>query len=1020
MTPTSSAFQELLQLLGDASASVVDRGWALLRPSATGPAVDADSKSHGKSKGGNAKGGAAAASHAARIQSLLRQRPSSLSADAQAVLLETAAALLLVDDAGPAADLLAHTLVTRAVVHRFRPALPILLSHLIDGPVVDTAVAGSASASASVIASAGVKAGERFALVTRTLCRVLLLCPHLTSVAGDFFRRSPFSLFDPLLAVRLSPLTVCIAGDSPPCALLIDLPPHALSVCVQLKPSSALPSDGAFLSVAQCADVLMRRMSGTVGTLWNWAPVCTLLASPHTATRVAAGRAVAGLLRMNEPVRNAFFRKTLAVQALTPSNANANAVVASSSAAASAASASAMAVDDGGGDDGDAKGAESAAPSGDSDLESLRNATRIAAFDAALCTHPSAPLPPPPLRHSASVLLTIPRAFPCVRTAVTTPAPLPGPAQTEPKAGGTIDRKYGSGDVAMASAAAASSGATAAAAAPAVFTVTAHSVMIGGIAVPARPISGGSSATAGGTTATAAIRSVPMALVNVASTRANLSSMGLALCQSGPILVEGDAGSGKTSLIGEVARVTGHDRDLIRIHLDDSMDSKTVVGTYSCTDIPGQFAWQPGALTRAVLEGRWALIEDIDRAPFEVLSAVLPLLERGRLFVPGRGQLIEAAPGFRLWATRTTGPAAPPLRAEIAPILHAMFARVVVRPLSGSELAAVLSAKFPAVRPLIDPILQTVRAIVPALFADSKSAPPAVPANAAAAAAASAASAAALDVKGPTPTASGTAGSAASAASLPALLHLLSRPLTVRDVFKWCERLQLLLSSTAATNARAASGGADALAAYGPAVIEQIFLDATDSFVAALSTRSAHATAIRTALIDAIARAWGVSKERVDYYAAVYKPRLATGSSFVVGRVQLSRDEKAVARMAAAAAAAAGTGGPAPFSMTKHSLRLMERLAGCVRLNEAVLLVGETGTGKTSVIQHMAQQVPRLLRAVYLLLALVIGPDRCAADASGACRWVSCCLCTTSISSLIRAISWAAISRSICVQWPFR
>jgi hypothetical protein len=50
--------------------------------------------------------------------------------------------------------------------------------------------------------------------------------------------------------------------------------------------------------------------------------------------------------------------------------------------------------------------------------------------------------------------------------------------------------------------------------------------------------------------------------------------------------------------------------------------------------------WVAGALTRAVLDGRWALMEDIDRAPFEVLSALLPLLERRRLFLPGRGQLL--------------------------------------------------------------------------------------------------------------------------------------------------------------------------------------------------------------------------------------------------------------------------------------------------------------------------------------------------------------------------------------------
>ena len=73
-----------------------------------------------------------------------------------------------------------------------------------------------------------------------------------------------------------------------------------------------------------------------------------------------------------------------------------------------------------------------------------------------------------------------------------------------------------------------------------------------------------------------------------------------------------------------------------------------------CSDIPGEFRWQPGALTQAVQQGRWALLEDVDHAPFEVLSAIVSLLERRRLFLPGRGDVVEAAPGFQLFATRTT------------------------------------------------------------------------------------------------------------------------------------------------------------------------------------------------------------------------------------------------------------------------------------------------------------------------------------------------------------------------------
>ena len=62
--------------------------------------------------------------------------------------------------------------------------------------------------------------------------------------------------------------------------------------------------------------------------------------------------------------------------------------------------------------------------------------------------------------------------------------------------------------------------------------------------------------------------------------------------------------------------------------------------------------WQPGVLTQAVTSGYWVLLEDIDYAPMEVVSVLLPLLETRCLSVPGHGDNITAAPGFHLFATQ--------------------------------------------------------------------------------------------------------------------------------------------------------------------------------------------------------------------------------------------------------------------------------------------------------------------------------------------------------------------------------
>jgi midasin len=100
--------------------------------------------------------------------------------------------------------------------------------------------------------------------------------------------------------------------------------------------------------------------------------------------------------------------------------------------------------------------------------------------------------------------------------------------------------------------------------------------------------------------------------------------------------------------------------DVIKLQLGDQTDSKTLLGTYVCSEIPGEFVWKAGALTKvcasaphlgrrcgsdlseqAALEGRWILIEDLDMAPADVLHVLVPLLESQRIFIPGRAEVCQ-------------------------------------------------------------------------------------------------------------------------------------------------------------------------------------------------------------------------------------------------------------------------------------------------------------------------------------------------------------------------------------------
>ena len=121
------------------------------------------------------------------------------------------------------------------------------------------------------------------------------------------------------------------------------------------------------------------------------------------------------------------------------------------------------------------------------------------------------------------------------------------------------------------------------------------------------------------------------------------------------------------------------------------VDSRTLLGSYLCTDNAGEFVWQPGVVTQAVQQGRWLCLEDVDRAPLEVMSALAPLLERNMLFVPGRGS-VEAAPGFRLWGTLTAGERAPASRLVFR---YARWQHVAITAPRDADLTRIVAGKFP-------------------------------------------------------------------------------------------------------------------------------------------------------------------------------------------------------------------------------------------------------------------------------------------------------------------------------------
>jgi len=150
------------------------------------------------------------------------------------------------------------------------------------------------------------------------------------------------------------------------------------------------------------------------------------------------------------------------------------------------------------------------------------------------------------------------------------------------------------------------------------------------------------------------------------TTISNMSTLGIAMSSDPhppPILVCGPSGSGKSSIVREMARQcssftlnntnSNPENELLELHIDEETDSKTLLGSYVATDIPGEFVWMAGPLTLAARQGRWVLIEDVDRCPEEIQAALIRLFEE-RILPLGVNREEKCHPRFRLFGTCVT------------------------------------------------------------------------------------------------------------------------------------------------------------------------------------------------------------------------------------------------------------------------------------------------------------------------------------------------------------------------------
>jgi midasin len=152
-----------------------------------------------------------------------------------------------------------------------------------------------------------------------------------------------------------------------------------------------------------------------------------------------------------------------------------------------------------------------------------------------------------------------------------------------------------------------------------------------------------------------------------------------------------------------------------------------------------------------------------------------------------------------------------------------------------------------------------------------------------------------------------------------------ARPVSPRDLLKWAKRTAFHCTRlTGETIPRE--------------IWEDIFLEAIDCFAAQIPSSQA-----RAATIERIGAEMGFPTERVKLYLESHAPPLKNSAHAVsVGRVSVSKARRTPRQSTR------------PFAYTNHAKKLLEQLAVAHIHREPILLVGETGTGKTTIVQHLA------------------------------------------------------------------
>ncbi|KAJ1310100.1 hypothetical protein OPQ81_006847 [Rhizoctonia solani] len=387
-----------------------------------------------------------------------------------------------------------------------------------------------------------------------------------------------------------------------------------------------------------------------------------------------------------------------------------------------------------------------------------------------------------------------------------------------------------------------------------------------------------------------------------------LRSLALHISQRIPTLLSATAASGKMTLLRELARRIHPEGEqgLVVLQLaDTSLDAKSLIGSYVSVSAThgsiGGFEWQDGAIPHALRGGKWLVLADVDRASTEVLATFLPLVESMRpgkfigelpsLDLGGGRGLVQGTASFMIFGMRSVGKVTKDKSRAYAP--PTFF---------GHKHWFEIQLLPPSDNELVSIVQRRFSGFGPALsfaivafWQQMKDA-----------------------AQGLTK----------------------ARDIGMRDLEKFCARLEQL----SLPNVSSTQGNSFAQLFPNHILREDVLLEARDVFFAAYEIGTSHFNL----LAGRAASLLELDEERVNWVLSKrtpeYTPR-KTGEN-LVGRSLFQTK---------VSTSAPSTNSSKTFALHRPALNLLEGIAASVKTRESILLVGETGTGKTTSVQHAAQ-----------------------------------------------------------------